>query len=77
MILRTISKITTYFMIVFIMSDILILGNYFLRDYGEQSSSDEITKIDLVFFAITIVLIIANYFLKRFNRIEDKKVTDK
>lgn len=65
MALRTISKIVYYFLVVFVMADIIILMNYFLKDYGEERNVVDINRTALIFFSITVVLFIANRLLKK------------
>jgi len=67
MILRTISKIVYYFLVVFTIGDIFIIINYFLRDYGEKINIADIKETAVIFFSITIGLFIANYFLKKYK----------
>lgn len=62
---RTVSKIVHYFLVVFVMVDIIILLNYFLRDYGEKRNIVDINRTALIFFSITVVLFIADRLLKK------------
>lgn len=57
----------SYSLVVFVMADIIILINYFLRDYGEKRNMADINRTALIFFSITVGLFIANYLLKKYK----------
>ncbi len=68
MIFRIIAKIVFYFLIVFVMMDIIIFINYILKDYGENLNMAELNRAAMIFLPSTIGLFIANYFLKKFRK---------
>ncbi|SKB61005.1 hypothetical protein SAMN05660866_02341 [Maribacter arcticus] len=58
-------KLVSYLLVTFILSDILIIVIYILKDYGEPTSLENINKTILIFLPITIVLIILERIFRK------------
>jgi len=57
-------KIVTYFLVVFVMADILILFNYALKDYGEPLKIENINRATMIFFSGTVILFALERWLR-------------
>ena len=64
MVKSTLYKIVKYFLVVFIIMDISILINYFLKDYGEPIKIENINKAVLIFLPLTLVCFILERILR-------------
>ncbi len=58
-------QLTSYLLTIFILADILIILNYFLKDYGEPISIENINRTIFIFLPITIALFIFERILRK------------